>query len=49
MSRTFSPKVAIYTPKGDGRDTYISFNNGGFMPGNLSVKNHSTAMFSEHR
>ncbi len=31
LSRTFNPKYAHYYGDGQGRDTYITSNNGGFL------------------
>jgi len=32
ISRTFDPKYAHYYGDGNGRDTYITANNGGLLP-----------------
>lgn len=31
LYRTFAPKYSQYSPDGLGRDTYINYNNGGFL------------------
>lgn len=37
LYRSFSPRMTLYNPDGQGRDTYINYNNGGFWGSGVKI------------
>lgn len=50
LYRTVRPRFMLYSPDGNGRDTYISYNNGGFWNKGISPKNErATSLEHGHK
>jgi len=47
--RTEDPKYSLYAADGHGRDTFISFYNGGFLKNNTNVFPITGTHIAEHK